>query len=54
MDLKKIVLLLACISLPLLIEKIKGKAVNDNFKLHDLSKLLTILVGYYITLFFSM
>jgi membrane protease YdiL (CAAX protease family) len=52
MDLKKIVLLLACISLPLLIEKIKGKAVNDNFKLRDLSKLLTILVGYYITLFF--
>lgn len=44
LDMLNALRLIICISLPLLIAGIKGRTVNDKFKLTDLSKILTILL----------
>ena len=52
MNLLNILLVIVGISLPLLIERIKEKPLNDNFKLLNLSKILAILLPYYSILIF--
>ncbi len=42
---------LAGISIPLLIEKVKGRSPNEDFRLRDLSTVLSILIVYYAVLY---
>ena len=39
------------ISIPLLVERIKGKPPNDDFNLRDLSTVLSVLIAYYAILY---
>jgi membrane protease YdiL (CAAX protease family) len=43
--------MLIAISIPLLVERIKGKPPNDDFNLRDLSTVLSILIAYYAILY---